>query len=211
MTDMQIIKEIKKAKNEFGHITGLEMLEDDILNHTPIRNYLNYIIGLSFGCIDGDDTKIITTTAGHYPYPLLLRSDIEELIGLLRETIEYYDDLAITDDVIKYSELKSIIERHKNFLEQKNEKKENKVTIDDLYLILDTVDNVVKIGRSKNPDARLKQLQVATTHKLNLLYEIKGKGFMEEELHKRFADIRLAGEWFKNDGTIKKFFKEELL
>ena len=211
MTDLQLLAEIKKAKNEFGHIMELEILEDDILNHCPISNYLNFILGFGYGCIDGDDTAILTPRAGNYPYSLFLRSDIESFIILLRETMEYYDELALTDNDIKYSELKSIIEHHKKYLEQKGKKKEKKVIEDDLYLILDTVDNAVKIGRSKNPTARLSQLQLATNHKLKLLQSIKSKGFMEKSLHKRFASIRLASEWFKNDGTIIKYFEEELL
>lgn len=98
----------------------------------------------------------------------------------------------------------------KKYCEQKNIKKRKRVIIDDLYLILNTFDNTVKIGRSKNPHLRLKQLQTCTSHKLNLLYVINGMGCMEKELHNLFSGIQLSGEWFKNDGTIIKYFEEEL-
>lgn len=211
MTDLQLLCEIKKAKNKYWNVMELDMLEDDVLNHIPISKYLDNILGLGFRCIEGDDTKIISTNAGHYPYAFLLRSDIELLIQLLNDTLEYYDELAITDDVIKYTRFKDIIRQHEEYLEQKSKNKDKNITVDDLYLIRDTVDNALKIGRSKNPKSRLSQLQLSTSHNLELLQSAKGKGFMEKSLHKRFASIRLASEWFKNDGSIIKYFEEELL
>lgn len=211
MTDLQLLCEIKKAKNKYWNVMELDMLEDDVLNHIPISKYLDNILGLGFRCIEGDDTKIISTNAGHYPYVFLLRSDIELLIQLLNDTLEYYDELAITDDVIKYTRFKDIIRQHEEYLEQKGKNKDKKITVDDLYLIRDTVDNALKIGRSKNPKSRLSQLQLSTSHNLELLQSVKGKGYMEKSLHKRFASIRLSSEWFKDDGSIIKYFEEELL
>lgn len=211
MTDLQLLCEIKKAKNKYWNVMELDMLEDDVLNHIPISKYLDNILGLGFRCIEGDDTKIISTNAGHYPYVFLLRSDIELLIQLLNDTLEYYDELAITDDVIKYTRFKDIIRQHEEYLEQKGKNKDEKITVDDLYLIRDTVDNALKIGRSKNPKSRLSQLQLSTSHNLELLQSVKGKGYMEKELHNHFSSIRLASEWFKDDGTIIKYFKENLL
>lgn len=80
---------------------------------------------------------------------------------------------------------------------------------DSLYLIHDTVQNALKIGRSRNPQARLAQLQTANCNRLSMLYSIKGMGYLEKELHQMFGKIRLNGEWFENDGSIIKYFGRE--
>jgi len=213
MDDLELLKEIKKVRSEYGKLKGLDFIEEDMSNHKPVSFYLERIVGLKFNSFIGDNQKILTVDGSRYPYQLLLRSDIEMLISLLKKTLERYDALDISDNDIRFSKIEDIVEQHKDNLNQNNRvrEKEKELIIDDLYLILDTIDNTLKIGRSKNISARLKQLQVATSHELNLLYEIKGKGFMEKELHSRFNDIRLTGEWFRNDGRIKKCFKEMLL
>jgi hypothetical protein len=82
---------------------------------------------------------------------------------------------------------------------------------DDLYLIHDETFDTLKIGRSKNPKSRLTQLQCATSNTLNILYIINGCGNKEKELHKKYAGLRLASEWFVNDGSIIRFFKAGLV
>lgn len=208
MDDLELLTEIKKAEKEYGNLKGLVFLENEVFKHIPINHYLERLIGLKFNHFIDDEKTILSVDGCRYPYALLLRSDIELLIGFLKQTLERYDELGISDNDIKFQKIEDIINQYEENLELESRCKGKKIVIDDLYLIRDTVDDTLKIGRSKNISARLKQLQVATSHKLNLLYEIKGKGFMEEELHSRFNDIRLTGEWFKNDGRIKKCFKE---
>lgn len=52
----------------------------------------------------------------------------------------------------------------------------------------------VKIGKSTNPSARLKQLQVGSATKLQLLITIQGD--YEAVYHDMFHDRRISGEWF---------------
>jgi hypothetical protein len=40
-----------------------------------------------------------------------------------------------------------------------------------------------------------------------MLYALKGKAYLEKELHKEFAEIRLASEWFKYDERIIERYK----
>lgn len=218
MTKEEVINEVEKAKKIVGKSLELDFILDDLRNHIPITNYLSEIVCIGFGCLCDDDgnkiTKnIIAVNARQYHLSLLLRSDIEILIKELQETLNEYDNHNISDNYIRYLRIQEIVDTHKKCEEEynkiKNEKKES--IIDDLYLILDATDNAVKIGRSKKPSSRISQLQTSTSHKLELLYKIEGKGYLEKELHKRFADIRLKSEWFKNDGTIIKYFNEELL
>lgn len=74
---------------------------------------------------------------------------------------------------------------------------------DHLYFI--TNGDGLKIGRSKNPSKRLKELQTGSASKLEILCVIKNKGFLEKTLHRCFNDIKLHGEWFSNAVRIAKF------
>lgn len=69
----------------------------------------------------------------------------------------------------------------------------------DLYIIQMAVTGDVKIGRSKHPLKRLRQLQTGCPHKLKLILVAKDMGWYETILHRRvaFASIRSNGEWFE--------------
>lgn len=60
----------------------------------------------------------------------------------------------------------------------------------------------IKIGLSDNPAGRVASLQTAHPECLRLLRVIPGNGKYERALHKRFAGLRLQGEWFKPDKTL---------
>ena len=53
---------------------------------------------------------------------------------------------------------------------------------DDLYIIQSDVTGMIKIGRSKNPQKRLKQLQTGNPNKLKLIAEFKEQGWKEKIL-----------------------------
>jgi hypothetical protein len=58
--------------------------------------------------------------------------------------------------------------------------------------------DAVKIGVAKNPEARLRDLQVGNANQLEILATISGAGRHEEDsLHKLFEPFRLRGEWFQ--------------
>jgi Rha family phage regulatory protein len=67
-----------------------------------------------------------------------------------------------------------------------------------IYVIQEEVSKAFKIGISKNPQARLKQLQTGNSSKLSLIYTTKAESrFQDElELHKLFEEYKLQGEWF---------------
>lgn len=100
-------------------------------------------------------------------------------------------------------------EKYTEHLLIESEKKKNTpkpVTVDDLYLIHDTVLNTLKIGRSSNPHSRVKSLQISTANRLELICIAENIGNFEKSVHDKFKHLRLASEWFKNDGEITKFF-----
>jgi hypothetical protein len=65
-----------------------------------------------------------------------------------------------------------------------------------------------KIGRSKNPESRIKQLQTANGAPLELLNIFKSKypTILESQLHKHFRSRNYINEWFAlNEDDIKNF------
>ena len=66
-----------------------------------------------------------------------------------------------------------------------------------VYFIADDCAKAVKIGVARSPTRRLRDLQVANSNKLRLLYVLKGKEQeFETKLHSLFSAHRLRGEWF---------------
>ena len=69
----------------------------------------------------------------------------------------------------------------------------------------------IKIGVSANPEDRLAELQTGNHGELHLIakfpFESRSMALtMEKELHVKFADSRLKGEWFKK--RILREFKD---
>lgn len=61
----------------------------------------------------------------------------------------------------------------------------------------------IKIGYSKNPEQRVKDLQTALPYELELIGTMQGGLKREAQLHNDFADTRLKGEWFKATPELK--------
>ena len=134
-----------------------------------------------------------------------------ELLGLknaIEKSLELYEKEGIDDAYIIQADKKATEEQ---ILLWKNQTKTTKSKKkDSLYLILDKSRNALKIGRSINPKSRLKQLRTSNCGELVLLFDIKDKGFMEEEVHNRFNHLRLSGEWFSNDMSIVEYFQNKI-
>lgn len=92
-------------------------------------------------------------------------------------------------------------------------KKENKIGSDGrlkTYLALNPKTNLVKIGKSKNPEKRIKHHECACGCKLQILLIINHD--CESDLHKKFQHYRddPRHEWFKNSDEIKEFIKQNI-
>lgn len=139
----------------------------------------------------------------HYP---VSREELEMIQSSINNSLKYFDENRIKDDI----ELERLeqIERDKfthlmMFGSRTNKKKEEKPKKKDyLYLIINEESNHLKIGRSVNPKSRLKQLQVASHDKLQLLFMIPDVGETEKDMHEVFNHLRVNSEWFKYDYSI---------
>ncbi|MFD6912320.1 GIY-YIG nuclease family protein [Streptomyces virginiae] len=65
-----------------------------------------------------------------------------------------------------------------------------------VYLIGDPKSMRVKIGIASDPKRRLSEIQTGNPVKLVILAVFHGTARTERDLHKRFSDRRLSGEWF---------------
>ena len=80
-----------------------------------------------------------------------------------------------------------------------------------VYLIkLDSEENLYKIGTSKSPKKRLKELQTANGIPLILIKTVKCEFHwkVEAALHRHFVSKRTMGEWFLLDLKDVSSFEE---
>lgn len=74
-----------------------------------------------------------------------------------------------------------------------------------VYFIFNADRNTVKIGYSKNPEARIKAFQTGTLDDLSLLKTMLGGKSEEDSIHRQFSDYRIEREIFRYEGKLKKF------
>ncbi len=90
-----------------------------------------------------------------------------------------------------------------------NKMKKHKKTKGYVYLIQSN-DGFIKIGRTINIKKRFKTLSVHLPYKIRLLGIIETNDYigLEEELHCKYAEKRVNGEWFKlNENEINELLK----
>lgn len=68
-----------------------------------------------------------------------------------------------------------------------------------IYFIQQGTDGPIKIGFAADCERRLDALQTGNPHDLHLLAVMGGDINREKELHQRFAEGNLRGEWFQPD------------
>jgi uncharacterized protein YozE (UPF0346 family) len=74
------------------------------------------------------------------------------------------------------------------------------------YIISDG-GTLVKIGKARNPHLRLRGLQTGSARSLALLLILEGD--REYDLHERFKEHRVHGEWFTLNEDIRAFIAQE--
>lgn len=124
------------------------------------------------------------------PYVLKRREAIDRAAQILRQEEERIreDELALRlDDAIKQSAYEVFT-----------------------YLMEDTRNGLIKIGKSKNPERREKTLQ-SEAPTVELRIAVPTASDFEYELHSNFAHLRRRGEWFELSGSDLKSVVEQLL
>lgn len=81
----------------------------------------------------------------------------------------------------------------------KGEKEERHIKV---YFILASGAGKIKIGRTFDPEWRLKELQIGSPIPLVLMAEAKGSAKVESFLHSYFDEYRENGEWFRAHESI---------
>jgi hypothetical protein len=83
---------------------------------------------------------------------------------------------------------------------------------DYLYFIQSDVTGMIKVGRSKNPGKRLKQLQTGNPNRLKLIACFENYGWKEKLIHKRLSSWSEKGEWFNYEcvGSIPDDLYEQI-
>lgn len=70
-----------------------------------------------------------------------------------------------------------------------------------VYLIKNNTTGNFKIGHSKDPEKRLKQLSTGSDAKLSLVHSLKCEKYkpyqVEKRIHRMFMLEKLKGEWYK--------------
>lgn len=128
------------------------------------------------------------------------QDELEQLKKAIEKTLLMYKNDCITDEYIVLQDeeaLKMEFERFNNLSRSHKVPKE-----DDLYLMHDVDANLLKIGRSVDAKKRLKQLQTANGHKLELLCVLKDQGDLEKEMQEKFVELNTNGEWYKYSDEI---------
>lgn len=76
-----------------------------------------------------------------------------------------------------------------------------------VYFCIEMDRDRVKIGHARDPEKRIKALQTACSEELGILGAIPSRNprVMEQRLHRRFAHLRLSGEWFRCTEEIGDF------
>lgn len=68
--------------------------------------------------------------------------------------------------------------------------------------------DLVKIGVSTDVKKRVYALTTSNPRALRLIRRIDGCRKVEAEMHKRFASLRVKGEWFSLSGELAEYLKQ---
>lgn len=77
-----------------------------------------------------------------------------------------------------------------------------------IYYVAATDNDVVKIGISRNPWSRVKDLQTGSASKFVLLATLKTDERNERAIHKFFESSRLNGEWFNRSAALNSLISK---
>jgi hypothetical protein len=76
-----------------------------------------------------------------------------------------------------------------------------------VYFVLDRTSNAIKIGKANDIEIRMSDLQVGNPNPLELIHHIKCSSskhsiLLEGQLHSKYEELHLRGEWFRYDEEV---------
>lgn len=77
-----------------------------------------------------------------------------------------------------------------------DERERRRLEVWRVYFVQSGLEGPIKIGASSNVKQRLVDLQMGSPQPLKLLAQVRGSKREEREVHRRFAHLRVRGEWF---------------
>jgi hypothetical protein len=79
-----------------------------------------------------------------------------------------------------------------------------------VYFVQRGADGPIKIGYAVKVGRRIDQLQTACAEPLRLLATLPALPMMERELHEKFSDLAIGGEWFRPAPPIFQFLAKRI-
>lgn len=74
-----------------------------------------------------------------------------------------------------------------------------------IYFVKNGNDNEIKIGYADNVKQRMCSLQTSNSNDLKLIGVMEGEKVVEQNIHERFAHLRVRGEWFTLSDELRDF------
>lgn len=137
------------------------------------------------------------------------REFLQRLSGYIKNTLEIYDKLPLSDreiELINKEEWEKEMDKAHSSLKEPPKP----LRLVDLYLMQNVETKDLKIGISNDSCRRQKELQNTSGRQIEILYVIPQKSNLELTLHEKFSHLRLMGEWFKYDKSIIDEFEKLL-
>jgi hypothetical protein len=79
--------------------------------------------------------------------------------------------------------------------------------IGEVYFILSPKLKAIKIGFSFTTERRRRALQTGSSDRHVLLGTVRGPAKAERDLHRKFAALRISGEWFKATKRLRQYIE----
>lgn len=81
-----------------------------------------------------------------------------------------------------------------------------------IYLVRNPATGLLKIGVATDIKARIMDLETGAGVRLQLIATIKSGGVRRErQIHKELKDLRIRGEWFRDDPRVRRYFQENTM
>lgn len=78
-----------------------------------------------------------------------------------------------------------------------------------LYVIQDRMTGHLKVGKSSDPQRRIRRLQTGCPGKLVIVSGVVGGGFLEPVIHQAFSAYSVRGEWYKEDSPVSRLVRDD--